>query len=118
MRIRIRQRPTITSIDGLELGRFEPGGVYEVGTTLGMLMLAEDWAEPEGPADAPLSASAVGATVDRRRTPANCIREFSPPYADRLGIATDFEQRERRRRVAIAEVRDRRGDEDPADPLS
>jgi hypothetical protein len=46
MRIQIIQRPTIASIDGLELDRFEPGCLYEVGTTLGMLLLAEGWARP------------------------------------------------------------------------
>jgi hypothetical protein len=46
MRIQIIQRPTIASIDGLELDRFEPGCLYEVGITLGMLLLAEGWARP------------------------------------------------------------------------
>ena len=46
MRIQIIQRPTIASIDGLQLDRFEPGCLYEVGTTLGMLLLAEGWARP------------------------------------------------------------------------
>lgn len=46
MRIQIIHRPAIASIDGLRLDRFEPGCQYEVGTTLGTLLLAEGWARP------------------------------------------------------------------------
>jgi hypothetical protein len=113
MRIRIRQRPPVASIDGLRLDRFEPGFLYDVGTTLGILLLAEGWAEPvldEQPALlVPLSetaspglqpqaqSSANAAVPPDAPAPRNWIREFSPPYADRLGIAADFERRKRRR---------------------
>ncbi len=53
MRIRVIHRPTIASVDGLELNRFEPGNIYEVGTALGCLMLSEGWAEP-APSDTAL----------------------------------------------------------------
>src|SRR5579863_6219788 len=46
MRIRILQKPTIPSIDGVCLDEFEPGSCYEVGATLAMLFLSERWAEP------------------------------------------------------------------------
>src|SRR5467141_2558337 len=46
MRIRVVQRPSRASVDGMRLDPFEPGYVYDVGTTLGMLFLAEGWAEP------------------------------------------------------------------------
>src|SRR3954469_9846631 len=46
MRIRILQRPVTTSIDGVRLDGFEPGVKYEVGTSIGALLLAEGWAEP------------------------------------------------------------------------
>jgi hypothetical protein len=36
----------MASLDGLKLDRFEPGFLYDVGTTLGSLMLAEGWVEP------------------------------------------------------------------------
>jgi hypothetical protein len=34
------------SIDGMQLDRFQPGLVYDVGPILGALFLAEQWAEP------------------------------------------------------------------------
>ena len=46
MRIRVLQKPTTPSIDGIRLDAFQPGFVYDVGTTLSMLFLAEEWAEP------------------------------------------------------------------------
>src|SRR5437016_3960976 len=53
MRIRIIQRPTVLSIDGIPLDRFDLGGLYEVGTSLGSVLLAEGWAAPATPDDAP-----------------------------------------------------------------
>src|SRR5213594_4440630 len=49
MRIRIIQRPTVLSIDGIRLDRFDLGGLYEVGTSLGSVLLAEGWAAPATP---------------------------------------------------------------------
>jgi hypothetical protein len=46
MRIKVVRRPSRPSIDGLQLDRFERGCHYDVGTSLGALMLAEGWAEP------------------------------------------------------------------------
>jgi hypothetical protein len=44
LRIKILHKPTVKSIDGLHLEQFEPGLQYEVGNTLGAVMLAEGWA--------------------------------------------------------------------------
>jgi hypothetical protein len=46
MLIRIRQHPPVTNIDGLDVRFLEAGNVYEVGSVLGSVLLAEGWAEP------------------------------------------------------------------------
>jgi hypothetical protein len=106
MRIRIRQKPTAASIDGLRLDRFEAGHLYDVGTTLGMLLLAEGWADPvvnEEPAlllplsDTP-SGTSVGATgKDPVKDPANLIRVRHQPDTDRLDLAADIDRGKRPR---------------------
>ena len=45
MRVRIT-RPLSGSIDGIQLDRFIPGFVYDVGTAIGSYLLSERWAEP------------------------------------------------------------------------
>ena len=45
MRVVITQR-LHGSIDGMQLDRFQPGLVYDVGPVLGAVLLAEQWAEP------------------------------------------------------------------------
>ena len=45
MRVRILRRPHGRA-DGISLGRFEPGLIYDVGSSIGNLLLAERWAEP------------------------------------------------------------------------
>lgn len=45
MRVRIRRRPRGT-VDGIALDRYHAGLVYEVGTQLAALLLAEGWGEP------------------------------------------------------------------------
>ena len=45
VRLRITQR-LHGSIDGMQLERFQDGLVYDVGSMLGAVMLAEQWAEP------------------------------------------------------------------------
>ena len=83
MRIRVVQKPTQPSIDGVRMDQFYPGCHYEVGTLLGAVMLAEGWAEPtelDEPADSspfrtvPLSSAP--------RNPPNLVREIFPPYYD------------------------------------
>ena len=101
MRIKIVQRPSSTSIDGIRLDRFEAGHQYEVGTLLGSLMLAEGWAEPvddDPPASHERLSDAITAAETRtEKKPPNFIREIYPPYLDRLGIAADFERRKKPR---------------------
>jgi len=45
MRVRILRRGQ-GRVDGISVDRFEPGFIYEVGTIIGSLLLAEGWAEP------------------------------------------------------------------------
>jgi hypothetical protein len=45
MRVRIT-RALSGSIDGIQLDRFIPGFVYDVGTSIGSYLLSEQWAEP------------------------------------------------------------------------
>lgn len=45
MRLRIVRRPSGRA-DGISLDRFEPGFIYDVGSSIGNLLLAEGWAEP------------------------------------------------------------------------
>jgi hypothetical protein len=45
VRVRITQR-LHGSIDGMQLDRFQRGHVYDVGSMLGAVLLAEGWAEP------------------------------------------------------------------------
>jgi hypothetical protein len=106
MRIRVIQRPSTTSVDGLELGRFEPGRVYEVGTATASLMLSEGWAEPapgETPAPAPpqpkaesrsaestSGSDAPRARADERSEAEPRERSTPPPGID---VAADYRRR-------------------------
>lgn len=45
MRVRIT-RVLSGSIDGIQLERFAPGFVYDVGTSIGSYLMSERWAEP------------------------------------------------------------------------
>jgi len=100
MRIRIVQKPPQDSIDGLQLDRFETGYTYEVGTTIGALLLAEGWGEPavdDGVPQAPAAAPPVPIVPFDPDNPPNLRREVYPPYLDRLelDIAADLERRRR-----------------------
>ena len=46
MRVTIRRTPPIREIDGIRLEGFRVGQQYEVGNSVGALLLAEEWAEP------------------------------------------------------------------------
>jgi hypothetical protein len=63
IRIEVIQRPSISSIDGVQTGSFEPGKRYEVGNSIGAVFLAEGWAIP-----VPLDSTAVGAPVGDEHT--------------------------------------------------
>ena len=50
MRLRICRQPT-ASVDGISVDQFRPGLVYNIGTQLASIFLAQGWAEPLGPDD-------------------------------------------------------------------
>jgi hypothetical protein len=100
MRIRIVQKPTVDSIDGLQLDRYELGYTYDVGNIIGMLFLAEGWGEPvaDDVVDPPLKAAAPpeppAMPPGDPDSPPNLRREVYPPYLDRLDldIAADLDR--------------------------
>ena len=96
------QSPPVTDIDGIALDWFELGGEYEVGNSVGALLLAEGWAEPvalDSPRPPePFSADdPFGTTTLDRNNPPNLVREQHPPFHDR-DVARDWRSRHRRRR--------------------
>ena len=108
MRIVLLQRPARAAVDGIDLKHFVPGQVYDVGTSLGTLMLAEGWAAPVDSAAPPTpvfsgdpfsSRFAESTSAPSRSTggnsPPNLIRETHPPTADEITMAADFEPRKR-----------------------
>lgn len=100
MRIRVLHRPAFAAVDGIDLKHFVPGQAYDVGTSLGTLMLAEGWAAPvdgDAPADAPISGDPFTSRVSDYSSPPNLIRETHPPAADEIAMAADFERRRRSR---------------------
>ena len=89
MRIRIVQKPAVAFIDGVRLDHFRPGHVYQLGSLMAGVFLAEGWAEPVDDQEAGgLSAPAI---------PRNLTREFFPPYYDGSPSALAAEQASRRR---------------------
>ena len=99
MRIRVLHRPAVAAVDGIDLKHFVPGHTYDIGTSLGTLMLAEGWAEP---IENEAAAETVGgdpftSRVPEISSPPNLIRETHPPAADGISLATDFERRKRAR---------------------
>jgi hypothetical protein len=110
IRIKVVQTPLIGELDGIDLRRFVPGQIYEVGSRLGAFLLAERWAEPvpdiepvpdTGPAHLvpfPEADAFLPRNVDRN-SPPNLTREVFPPYADENLLARDLERRKRSRRA-------------------
>ena len=94
MRIRIIHPPTTESIDGIRLDRFEVGESYEVGTSLGSVLLAEGWAVPV-PADDPLRQIPAN-DDDRAHLPPNLIVETRRAFPDYQSEAADRAPRTRR----------------------
>jgi hypothetical protein len=100
MRIRVLHRPAFAAVDGIDLKHFVPGHVYDVGTSLGTLMLAEGWASPvenDAPLEAPVSGDPFTSRVADSSSPPNLIRETHPPAADEIAMAADFVRRKRAR---------------------
>ena len=102
MRICIIQKPQVASIDGIRLDRFEPGHLYDVGNSLGALMLAEGWAQPVGVEEPAVEAPFIPFAPNDYRdpdAPPNLVREHYPPCLDEpLDFTADFQRRQRERR--------------------
>lgn len=97
MRIRIIQRPHPSCIDGLQLERFEPGFQYEVGTSLGCLLLAEGWAEPVISEEPALLVPLRETNPEAEALPPNLTIERRPSYAEPRQSADDSRRTRRRR---------------------
>jgi CheY-like chemotaxis protein len=82
MHLRIRRRLT-GSIDGVQLDRFRAGVVYEVGTPLGNVFLAEGWAEPVDMDGAPSRKAALVLVVDDD----TCVRRLTTRLLTGRGYA-------------------------------
>jgi hypothetical protein len=83
MRIRIVKPPTVSSIDGIQLGYFVVGLQYELGQAVASLLLAEGWAEPvDGDA---VDDRRIAASPDGIAFPTNprTERKAFPPFPPR-----------------------------------
>ena len=104
IRVRISHVPSVDRIDGIQVGGFEVGKVYELGTSTAAVLLAEGWAEPvpldEPPLPQPFSENDPLAPAGYRDAdaPRNLTREHYPPYLDERSEATAIERRKRPRR--------------------
>jgi hypothetical protein len=99
MRIRVIRTPSIPSIDGVQLDRFKPGLLYELGNLLGSVFLAEGWAEPAA-SDEPAMLIPFSELGDDHSAPPNLTREFFPPYYDAPSAL--IEDRRRRPRSSLS----------------
>jgi hypothetical protein len=104
IRVRISRVPLVDRIDGIHVGGFELGKVYELGTSTAAVLLAEGWAEPVPLEDPPLPQPfsehdpfAASAYHDAD-APRNLTREHYPPYLDERSEVAAIERRKRRRR--------------------
>jgi hypothetical protein len=93
------------SIDGIRLDRFDVGRVYDVGTRLASLFLAERWAEPvdiRPPAETPelvIASVPPGTKIQSSHDPANLIRKRQQPHLElQFATAADRQRRLRNRR--------------------
>jgi hypothetical protein len=98
MRIRIIQKPSTYAIDGLRLDQFRLGTVYDLGSLLAGVFLAEGWAEPVDD-DEPVQVVPLRKiAADALRTPPNLTKEFFPPYYDGSAPVAAAAERPSRRR--------------------
>jgi hypothetical protein len=79
----------------MQLDRFQPGLVYDVGTVLGTVLLAEHWAEPVDDDDSAFV------------TPATTIRGFTDRESDHKALRA-WSRRWSRKDVALTADRPRR----------
>lgn len=77
MRISVIHKPTIAVVDGVRLDVFQPGVLYEMGTTLGSVFLAEGWGVPVESDEPAIVIPLHGVRVDPS-SPPNLVREFNP----------------------------------------
>jgi hypothetical protein len=69
--VRIKARPAVPEIDGVDLRGMTPGSVREVSALIAAWLVAEGYAEPEmrrTGADTPPSAESGGLTIPDRRS--------------------------------------------------
>lgn len=104
IRVQITRKPPLESIDGVRIDSFEVGHVYEIGTSIAAVMLAEGWAIP-APLDEPAPAAMFseadpfgGTAPEPSDNPPNLTRERFPPYLEQRGLAAAVERRKRPRR--------------------
>ena len=104
IRVQIARKLPVDSIDGVHVGGFEPGRIYEIGTTIAAVMLAEGWAIPvpldEAVPPTPFSEADPCSAAPFRDAdaPPNLTREHYPPYLDQRSHASSIERRIRTRR--------------------
>lgn len=102
MRIKIVQTPPCRVVDGVNLQHFVAGRKYDVGPTMGALLLAEGWAVPV-PDDEPAlvipfsDSDQFPTRVANDASPPTVTGGTSPPYAKQISVAADIERRRRRR---------------------
>ena len=87
----------------MQLDRFKPGMLYELGNLLGSVFLAEGWAEPV-PSDEPAMLVPFSELDedDDNSAPPNLTREYFPPYYDAPSALTaDRRRRSRGSRMGI-----------------
>jgi len=104
IRVQIARKPIVPSIDGVQLDGLEVGRVYDLGTGIAAVLLAEGWAVPvpldEAIPPVPFSEKDPCSAVPFREAdaPPNLTREHYPPYLDQRTEAASIERRTRPRR--------------------
>ena len=93
MRIRVVHQPSVPVVDGIRLDIFQPGVLYDMGTALASLFLAEGWGVP-GRSDKPAIVIPLRGVEAESGQPPNLIRERVPL---RLPMAVAAERRRRPR---------------------
>ncbi len=92
MRIKILRKPSREEADGIDLHRFVPGQLYDVGNRIGARLLAEGWVEPLAD-DSPVRLVPFHEdTTVSSEVPPNLSREVFPRSTKNpVAVAADFE---------------------------
>lgn len=98
LRIRIIQTPSLSSIDGIDLRQYHSGFEYEVGTTIGSLLLLHRWAELviEGKPAPGVPVVDTEKSTNRSPNPPNLRREYSGAPGVHRADTVSRERRARR----------------------